>query len=337
MKHRQRVQKSDVAPGAVDDESPKHRLTGISVNEISIVDRAANKRKYLVVKRDGVLHVEKDFPPPHGGPQQQAPAPPVPPTAPAPPTLRISPELKTKVIGILKTAQERIGVIAKVVEGSSETPGAAPPQELMDALSQLAQLFAPAAAPPAQPTAAAPAAAAPPAGPPAMKDATEKAGRKLSAARLAQLNSVRATLDALISDVSAAEREEAEAASSADDDGEQPAKKAETQTTPDATPAGEPPGGDRPSNPEKKQDEEKKPAVGTSPSQDVTELKQSVAGVVDSLAKMTQLFEAQNQRFDTLAKSRGASQQADLDSPVIKKQERVVWELDMASPMKTIQ
>lgn len=337
MKLRQRIAKSDVAT-AVDptDESKKpktHRLTGISVNEVSIVDRAANKRNYIVVKRDGVLHVEKDVPP--GG--QPQPAPPAQPTAPVAPTLRISPELKAKVTGILTTAQERIGIISKVLEGSSETPGAPPPQELMDALTQLAQLFAADAAPPTPP----PPAAQPPA--PAAKDATEKAGRKISQARLTQLTQMRSTLDALIADASGAKTD---AADDDEEDEKEPAKKGDPVQPPiGGSPIGDPPV-KKPDEGDEEDEAKKKPPQQDAPPQDgsaqqtqqeLSEIRQAVAVQTELMAKMALLFESQNARVNALSKSRGNSLQPDLDVPVEKSQQRVVWDLDMARPMKTVQ
>jgi hypothetical protein len=290
MKQRTRVRKADAAV-VTEDKTPTNRLTDISVNEVSIVDRAANQRKYLVVK---------DAPP-------VPPAAPHPPTAPPSPTLQISPELKAKVMGILTTAQERIGIIAKVLEGSSETPGAAPPQELMDALAQLAALFAPTQAPPAPPLPGPPAA-------PAVKDETKKAGRKLSAARLAQLQSAKTTLDALLADVTATGADESE---------------------PDADEPDEP---SAPKTPAKKEEAPGKVEEPTAESAELTEIKAGLSGLVTAVGRMTEVFEGQNARIDALQKSRGESRQADLDQQTaVKKAARVVWDLDMARPLKTVQ
>lgn len=294
MKMRKQICKAEAAPTpAASDETadPKatHRLTDISVKEVSIVDRGANKRTYLVVKDD-----------------PQPPAPPAAPTAPAPPTLRISAELKTKVLGQLTTAQERIGVIQKVLEGASETPGAPPPQELMDALAQLAALFTdtaqpPAAAPPAPPPAAPP--------PPAAKGdpaETEKAGRKMSAARIAQLEEMRTTLSTMISEVSGD--------SDKKDEEEEKAAPASTEKTAAA------------------------PVIPPAPIPELDELKTSVKGISETMDKMFLVFQGQKARIDELSKSRGASRQVDVDGSDSKpKSTKVIWDTDMASPTKVVQ
>ena len=294
------------------------------------MDRAANKRKYLVVKH---APVSKDGPPPPSSGAPQPPGPPAQPPTPAPPTLRISPELKAQVLGVLTTAQEQIGIITKVLEGSSETPGAPPPPELMDALTKLAALLQPPAAPPA---ATPPAPAAPPPAA-AAKDEAIKAGKKISAARLAQLNSVRATLDALVSDVSGAAEEE-EAAEAAELDPKAPAKKGSGEA-PAPAPA-EPNEAEKPKPAPVKDPAQSEPTqpVQTPPNQDLVEIRQSIAGLCDTMGKMTKVLEAQNARVESLSKSRGQSLQGDVDAPVNKgKQDRVVWDLDMARPLKNIQ
>jgi hypothetical protein len=47
-----RIQKAEAAEKAATDDLP-HELTNIRVEEVSIVDRAANRRKFLVKKREG--------------------------------------------------------------------------------------------------------------------------------------------------------------------------------------------------------------------------------------------------------------------------------------------
>lgn len=319
MKVRQRVQKADAAAATTEDgDAATHRLTGIQVKEVSIVDRAANKRKYLLVKDDDKANdsatgssAEKATP---TNPDQ----PPTPPTQPGPPatpqapTLRISPELKTQVIGILKTVLERVGVINKVLEGSSETPGAAAPPELMTALNQLAQMISQAAAPTAPP-AAPPPGAPPPAPPPSAAKTeekpadAEKAGRKISAGRLQQLTTIREALSTLITDVSAAEPGEGEG-DGAEGGGE---------------PAAAPPA----------QGAEK----SAPPATELTTLTSVVSSLAEQMGNMTKIFEQQNQRIDQLSKSRGASRQADLDIPTVpRKAEKVIWDMDMAKPLKHI-
>lgn len=298
MQYRQRISKSEAA--AATDQTPTTRLTGIDVEEVSIVDRAANKRSYLVVKRakspaqkdDGV---DKAAPPP----PTAAPPPPAPNGAPPPapaPTLTISPELKAQVLGALKSATEKIGIITQVLQGATETPGAPPPQELMDALKQLAAMFTPAAPAPAAPPPGSPA-APPPAAPPAQKDETAKAGKKLSNARLEQLTAARQLLDGLISDVSDAQAD-------ADVDGD--ADKA----------------------PSKKQDA---PAAPADHSPQLKAIQDSLAAVTDTIGKVVKVVEGQNQTIANLQKSRGGSRQVDTE-PVTttKSAEPVQWPIDMA-------
>ena len=42
-------------PGTADAKDDVHRLRDIVVEEVSLVDRAANKRRFLVVKRSGEM------------------------------------------------------------------------------------------------------------------------------------------------------------------------------------------------------------------------------------------------------------------------------------------
>lgn len=160
------------------ETKPTNRLTGITVNEVSIVDLAANQKKFLVVK---------EAPPPPPAPPATPPV--TPPPAPAP-SLTISPELKAKVVGVLKIAQEKIALLAKALEVAVETPNAPAPQELLDQLAGISGLFA-----------ATPAAPAPPAPP---HPPVQKAGKKISAARLAQLLTAKTALDAILTEVNEA-------------------------------------------------------------------------------------------------------------------------------------
>lgn len=296
MKQRVRVQKS--APAAeTTDTTETNRLTGISVNEVSIVDRAANQRRYLIVKEDK----QAAFPPPAGGAPPPAAPPAGQPPAPPPPApqLKVSPEFKAKVVGVLRAASEKIAIIQKALETAAETPGVPPPQELMDALTGLSGMFA--TAPPAPPAAPPAPAAAPPA--PAMK-----AGKKISAARLALISDAKAALDKIISDVSGAD--------DADDaEPEKTEKSAEsTTTTTTLEPAA--------------------PVVND----ELASIRTSIEGLAGLVGKMTQLFEGQNSRIDQLTKARGQSRQVDLDKAGgARREEKVVWDMDMAKPAKAIQ
>jgi hypothetical protein len=292
MKQRVRVQK-EAAPAA--EAAATNRLTDITVNEVSIVDRAANQRKYLIVK---------DAPPPAAVAPPPAAAPPVAP--PAPPQLKISPELKAKIAGVLTAAQAKITEIAKALQTAAETPGAPAPQELIDALTGLSGMFA---ANPAAPPAAAPPAAHP-APPPAAKEETAKAGKKISAARLAQLMSAKEAIDTIIAEVSDATDDDAAAV--------EPAKTEKATAAKNEGGVGV-----------------TEVAPSTSELDGIKASLESLAGLV---GKMTQVFEGQNQRIDALAKARGESKQLDLEkagSP--PKDKPVVWDMDMARPLKVVQ
>lgn len=293
MKTRQRIRKDDSAAKAT------HRLTEIEVNEVSVVDRGANQRTYLVVKDD--KKAEASGAADKAGEVSAPPPPPTPPTTPTPPTLHITAELQKQVIDVLKAAQERIGVIAKVVEGASVTPGAPTPPELVTALNQVASLFKTfAGAPPAPAAPPGPATPGGSATQPAKADATsdtEKAGRRFSAATLEQLQAMQSTLSALLSDP--------------------PATAAEPESAPEGQESAE---------------------KSAAPSAEIVEIQATLAGLVAAVGKMTEVFEGQNQRIDSLAKSRGNSQQVDLDNPrEPARKAKVVWDLDMAAPLKAVQ
>lgn len=294
MKQRVRVQK-EAAPAA--EAAATNRLTDITVNEVSIVDRAANQRKYLIVK---------DAPPPAAvAPPPPAVAPPVAP--PAPPQLKISPELKAKIAGVLTAAQAKITEIAKALQTAAETPGAPAPQELIDALTGLSGMFA---ANPAAPPAAAPPAAHP-APPPAAKEETSKAGKKISAARLLQLMNAKEAIDTIIAEVSDATDDDAAAVEPAKTEKATAAKDEGGVGVTEVTPA-------------------------TSELDGIKASLESLAGLV---GKMTQVFEGQNQRIDALAKARGESKQLDLEKAGNgpPKDKPVVWDMDMARPLKVVQ
>lgn len=323
MKRRVRINKSDAAESGtvVAETKPTHRLTGISVDEVSIVDRPANQRKFLLIKQQqkaeevkketaqtGLEAVDaliaKFGPPPPAAPAAaapQAPAAAPAPAAPARPQLSVSPEFKAQMLAKLKAAQEKIGAIAQVLQAASEAPGAPVPQELMDALTQIAAMFAPQAPAPAPAAAPPPAAPAPAA---AAKEETEKAGRKLSAARIQQLTDARALLDTLLTDVSGT---------------------VENETENDAA-------GDKKDEPA----EAKKAAEPAKPSPELVEIKESLTGLATLVGKMTTALEGQNAQISELKKARGSSLQPDTETKV-SKAAPVRWSHDMAAPEKNYQ
>lgn len=293
MKVRVRKSAESAASAAPEgDTTPTNRLTDITVNEVSIVDRAANKRSFLVVK---------DAAP--GQPPVPAPAPAVPPAPGTPPpasSLKLSPEVKTQVVGLLQKAMEKISLISKALEGAVEAPGAVMPPELTTALASVGDLFdavSPAAPPVAAP---APAHAAPPVVP-AQKDETEKAGRKISSARQKLLNDAKTALDAVLADVSESTEEEAPKTETE--------KSGSTETV-----------------------------VAPAPSAEIVEIKAALTTLGDVIGKMTKVFEAQNKSLEALSKSKGSSNQVDLDKETVKKgAEVVVWDMDMARTKKATQ
>lgn len=291
MKERTRVRKSAEA-----EPQPTNRLTGITVSEVSIVDRAANQRKFLVMKEAAATP-----PPPAAPPPAPAPAPPV-------EQLKISPELKAKVVGALRSAQEKIVSLAKQLETALETPGAPAPQALLDALAGISGLLAatPAQQPPAPPQPPAP---------------TQKAGKKISAARLEQLMTAKTALDTILSEVAAGIE--------ADETATEPTTKNDEGVTTPAAPA-VPATTPAPVAPVT-------PATTPATPDELGEIRASMEQLAGMVGKMTLVFEGQNQRIDSLTKSRGQSQQTEIDKVPTTKSDRVVWDMDMARPLKVVQ
>lgn len=285
MRTRHRVNKSEAT--ASGSNKATHRLTEIDVAEVSIVDRGANQRTYLVVKDEkGKGDSDKSEaatqPTAKSGEVPALPSQPDQPDASPPPAVNITAEAKTQMLTALKAAQERLGAITKTVEGATVAADATLPAELVEEMTRLSQLFAPK--------------------PDADKTDAEKAGRKISGARMQQLQSMRATLDAMIAETSS------EAATTEET--------AETEEPAEAEKSAKPP----------------------QPSAELAEVSGAVAKLATTVAKMVEVFEGQNQRIDALAKSTGESRQADLDSPrQPEKPKKVVWDMDMASPLKTVQ
>lgn len=122
-------------------EPTTYRLTDIDTEEVSVVDRAANRRKFLIVKGadmakgaaitsdgKGGHTVVKDAPatppatPPTAAPTP-APAPTPEPSKPAEPVLALSPEAKAELIKRVTTAAERLSALKSLVEGATESLG----------------------------------------------------------------------------------------------------------------------------------------------------------------------------------------------------------------------
>lgn len=119
------------------DDAQVFRLTDIEVEEVSIVDRAANKRKFLVTKAD----------PPAAPAPSAAPAVPAPTPAPAPapdpgpktePTMRLSPEMKAELVKRIATALERVQALGTLIGGAEEVAGMLEiPAELVTKVAEL--------------------------------------------------------------------------------------------------------------------------------------------------------------------------------------------------------
>lgn len=175
MRVRARIAKSDTA-----ETAPKtHRLTDIVVEEVSIVDRPANQRKFLVVKHaDGAADTEEPkTTSPAEGERKVTP-------------MKIAPQEKSKLAETLKSVVDAAAEISKQLEAAEAADGAALPEELSTAVAALAKLL-PAGAGKEIVTPEAPAA----------EGDVAKAGRKISQGRLEALIQTRALLDQVISEV----------------------------------------------------------------------------------------------------------------------------------------
>lgn len=141
------------------NEPTVYRLTDIDTEEVSIVDRAANQRKFLIVKganmakagaavssdgKGGHTATSKDAPatppapaapaaaPAPAAPAAQAPAA-APPAAPAAapaaggpaaePKLQLSPEAKAELVKRFTAAAERLAALKAMLDGAAEVPG----------------------------------------------------------------------------------------------------------------------------------------------------------------------------------------------------------------------
>lgn len=151
------------------NEQPQvFRLEDIQVHEVSVVDRAANKRKFLIVKNEGVMSkksgagaevkpngkgghtVAKDdvtTAPPSGEPP---PAPPANTAADSTPTpapqvekLRISPEARAEMLKRTTGALERLTTLKTMLEGAEEAAGITEvPNEIVLAVGDVLHLLA---------------------------------------------------------------------------------------------------------------------------------------------------------------------------------------------------
>lgn len=130
------------------NDSTIYRLTEIDTEEVSIVDRAANQRKFLVVKGANMAKAGSPVVPDGKGghtttEKDGAPAPTVPdatPTTPAlnEPVLNLSPETKAELIKRLAAATSRIDALKAMIAGAVEVPGSVEvPSSISDLVAEL--------------------------------------------------------------------------------------------------------------------------------------------------------------------------------------------------------
>jgi len=134
---RARITKKDDAAKA----DQVYRLADMDVQEVSMVDRAANQRKFLVVKslKAAPLAPETSTPP-IVEPTPAPPAPPAPGTG-APhvePTLRIAPEIKDELTKRLLATLSGLEALRKMVDGAEVVQGLVEvPAEIVAAVTQI--------------------------------------------------------------------------------------------------------------------------------------------------------------------------------------------------------
>jgi hypothetical protein len=156
---RQRVAKSETP-----EARKVSRLSNIVVEEVSIVDKPANQRVFLVVKSDGT-----------GAAGGQPATPPVTPPVTPPPAavLKVSPADKVKYTTALKAIEAKVAEISKALEGAEAAEGAATPEAITKAFADIGQLLG---------------------------IEVEKAGRKISATRLEAMRQAHILLGQVIAE-----------------------------------------------------------------------------------------------------------------------------------------
>lgn len=204
MQSRVTVQKADPAPASdnEDEEAERYRLTNLEVREVSLVDRGANKHKFLIVKRaeDPMkTKTQKDA---------TAAAAAADPTtaaaadgAEAPTTkLQMAPGTKAALQEKLAACSSRMKALEEQLATAEEVDGAPDmPTEVASELQAIAMALY-------EHKAATPPAADPPAAPTEPTETTtEKAGAKMSQARLQLLRTVHDNLAALLAEVAPTE------------------------------------------------------------------------------------------------------------------------------------
>lgn len=165
---RYRVQKAASTPA----EKPVNKLSDITVEEVSIVDRPANRRQFLIIKSAVGAPAEKPAP------------------------MQISAKDKATLTRKVQAANAAIEAMQAALDSAEEADGATVPDELtnaMDAVSKLLGKAAPKEEPKPEPK--------PEAKPePKAEDDVNKAGRKFSAANEQKLRDAQKLIAELLGD-----------------------------------------------------------------------------------------------------------------------------------------
>lgn len=170
MRVRVRVLKAETAAVAAEQPPKVHKLTDLVVEEVSIVDRPANGRQFLIVKSA---------------------------TASEPAAMKISPEEKAKLVRKMAAVNAALAAMNTALDGAEESAGAAVPDALTKTLADIGKLLGSDSSSPTAP-------ATPPVEPPKTDDAdVKKAGRKISAANQKKLEAAMTALTELFADVGA--------------------------------------------------------------------------------------------------------------------------------------
>ena len=157
MRVRSKLSKSTVG---VPEEKPTTQLTDLTVEEVSLVDRAATRRTFLIVKN-------------------------APPETPAekPAAMKITASDKAKLVQKLAAARAAMEAVGTVLETAEEAEGVELPKELQDSIEKVGKLFVEQPQTPAVPQ---------------QPEVTAKAGKKFSAANEAKLRDAQKLLNELL-------------------------------------------------------------------------------------------------------------------------------------------
>jgi hypothetical protein len=149
------------------DEDGVHRLVRMTVHEVSVVDRAANKRTFLLVKRDTMTDATKKNDPnaPAAAAAATPAAPPVDPASPPaaaaqPAPLKLTATVKSTLASALAGVIDKLVAAAKAIETAEVAEKADTPAELALAFSEAAKALSEAVSAIGPAAAQAPAAAA---------------------------------------------------------------------------------------------------------------------------------------------------------------------------------